>query len=62
MADVRGDPKGAAGEQELRREAARIFPKLANDAGYLEKLGENVAKYLSYSAFSPAVTIIALMF
>lgn len=44
MADVRGDPKGAAGEQELRREAARIFPKLANDAGYLEKLGEKVGK------------------
>ena len=27
-------------EQELLREAARIFPKLANDAGYLETVNE----------------------
>lgn len=38
MADDRQDKKAVIVEQELRREAARIFPKLANDAGYLETL------------------------
>ena len=40
MADGKQDSKGQAVEWELRREAARIFPKLANAAGYLEKLNE----------------------
>ena len=31
-------------EPELRREAARIFPKLANDAGYLEYVGKTVGR------------------
>jgi hypothetical protein len=38
MADKRSERNSVVVEQELRRQAARIFPKLANDAGYLEKL------------------------
>jgi len=40
MVDIRGKRSGVVVERELRREAARIFPKLANNAGYMEKLSE----------------------
>lgn len=44
MAGKRRERKGMVVDLELRREAARIFPKLANGEGYLKMLSTNSDK------------------
>lgn len=48
MGKAPGERTHRVAEQELRREAARIFPKLANDAGFIQQLSD------SSSASKPA--------
>ncbi len=40
MEKIGGERVQRVADQELRREAARIFPKLANDAGFIERLSD----------------------
>ena len=44
MEGVGSAPAGRITDQELRREAARIFLKLANDAGFIERLSGSCAE------------------
>ena len=40
-------------DQELRREAARIFPRLVNDAGYIERLSDQgTARQTAFGIFT----------
>ena len=44
MAGQSGGGAGHIVEHELQREAARIFPKLVNDAGYIQPIGKNIGQ------------------